>query len=224
VNKKKTPACRPSVRLLSLYFSLLFSTPSACAFRDSVVKRESRSLNLYIRCERSDRATDQPPPLVSRLTHFRFTASCDDPDFYFCCVSLSSYFPSPIPVGADAAAAIAAKVRGRGSLFLSLTPPGPLSCSAAFCVFDAKMTKPVRSLGCYRAASGGGGDNVRPEYKFRLRSPHGTKNRRVSSLFLAVVVVNDYISHVPLHLEYHTMYYCGRGRLGAQEPPRKGRS
>jgi hypothetical protein len=92
------------------------------------------------------------------------------------------------------------------------------------CEFDAKMTKPVRSLGCYRAASGGGGDNVRPEYKFRLRSPHGTKNRRVSSLFLAVVVVNDYISHVPLHLEYHTMYYCGRGRLGAQEPPRKGRS
>ena len=148
-----------------------------------------------------------------------------------CCVcfSLSSYFASPHSSWRRRCHR-SRKGQGSGvtlcSLYLSNSLPPARSPAPphSVCEFDAKMTKPVRSLGCYRAASGGGGDNVRPEYKFRLRSPHGTKNRRVSSLFLAVVVVNDYISHVPLHLEYHTMYYCGRGRLGAQEPPRKGRS
>jgi hypothetical protein len=132
------PSVRPSS--FSLFLSPLLYPFSMCFPRQCRKARESLSLslNLYIRCERSDRPTT---PFGQPTNPFPFYSLDDDPDFYiyFCCVCFSLIIFSIAPFQlAPPSSPQRSGVGGHSllslSIYIQLTPPGPLSCSAAFCV------------------------------------------------------------------------------------------
>jgi hypothetical protein len=135
VNKKKN-ACMPSVRpsSFSLFLSPLLYPFSMCFPRQC----RKATLNLYIRCERSDQPTTpfgqptNPFPFYSRSTTIRIFifVLCVFLSLIIFCVPPFQLAPSMPPKPQRSG------VGGHSLLSLSiqLTPPGPLSCSAAFCV------------------------------------------------------------------------------------------